>query len=340
MIRLGVLDQSPVRSGRHAGRRGPRDARAGAGGRRLGLSSLLARRASLEPGLAGASPEVLIAQVAAVTSAHPGGLGRRHAAALQRAQGGRAVPHAGDAPSRPHRPRDRPRAGQRPADGPRAARPAGALGIEHYPGRSRTWSPSSTTTCPPTIPWRGVHAMPAGPTAPEVWLLGSSDESALLAAQLGLGFCFAHFITSRAGAEVTRAYRERFCASADLSAPRAAWPSSRSARTRRPRRGGWPGAAISSSCGSTPAGPRRTRRWRRRRPIPTTPRRWRSRAASAAQRGGHARAGARAPERHGRRLPGRRADRGHDHARLQGAAALVRAAGRGVRAGAARGDPS
>jgi len=62
--------------------------------------------------------------------------------------------------------------------------------------------------------------MPAGPSVPEVWLLGSSDESALLAAQLGQSFCFAHFINEQGGAEVTRAYRDRFYASPDLAAPR------------------------------------------------------------------------------------------------------------------------
>jgi luciferase family oxidoreductase group 1 len=62
--------------------------------------------------------------------------------------------------------------------------------------------------------------MPAGAGMPEVWLLGSSDESALLAAQLGQAFCFAHFINEQGGAEVTRAYRARFCASPDLAAPR------------------------------------------------------------------------------------------------------------------------
>ncbi|MGH7386693.1 MAG: LLM class flavin-dependent oxidoreductase, partial [Candidatus Rokuibacteriota bacterium] len=47
-----------------------------------------------------------------------------------------------------------------------------------------------------------------------------SDESALLAAQLGTAFCFAHFINAQGGAEVTRAYRERFCPSPDLGVPR------------------------------------------------------------------------------------------------------------------------
>jgi luciferase family oxidoreductase group 1 len=63
--------------------------------------------------------------------------------------------------------------------------------------------------------------MPAGPTAPEVWLLGSSDQSALYAAHFGLGFSFAHFINADGGAEVTRAYRERFRPSAAFPEPRA-----------------------------------------------------------------------------------------------------------------------
>ena len=47
-----------------------------------------------------------------------------------------------------------------------------------------------------------------------MWLLGSSDYSALLAAELGLRFGFAHFISAQGGAAVTRAYRERFRPSA------------------------------------------------------------------------------------------------------------------------------
>lgn len=64
-----------------------------------------------------------------------------------------------------------------------------------------------------------VKAMPAGPAAPPVWLLGSSDYSGMLAAELGLRFAFAHFITPRGGDLVTRAYRTRFRASARETAP-------------------------------------------------------------------------------------------------------------------------
>ena len=66
-----------------------------------------------------------------------------------------------------------------------------------------------------------VKAMPAGPAAPPVWLLGSSDYSGALAAELGLRFAFAHFITAQGGDMVTRAYKARFRASARETAPHA-----------------------------------------------------------------------------------------------------------------------
>ena len=53
-----------------------------------------------------------------------------------------------------------------------------------------------------------LHALNATPHAvgtPTVWLLGSSDQSAILAAHFGAGFSFAHFINADGGGEVTRA---------------------------------------------------------------------------------------------------------------------------------------
>jgi luciferase family oxidoreductase group 1 len=74
---------------------------------------------------------------------------------------------------------------------------------------------------PADHPHKRVRLQPGGDTAPEVWLLGSSDYSAALAAQLGLRFAFAHFINPRGGDAVTRAYRERFSPSAREAAPAA-----------------------------------------------------------------------------------------------------------------------
>ncbi|HET9662989.1 MAG TPA: LLM class flavin-dependent oxidoreductase [Burkholderiales bacterium] len=63
---------------------------------------------------------------------------------------------------------------------------------------------------PPDHPFAAVRAMPAGPTTPEVWLLGSSDYSGALAAQLGLRFAFAHFISAEGGDAVMREYRRQY----------------------------------------------------------------------------------------------------------------------------------
>jgi luciferase family oxidoreductase group 1 len=57
---------------------------------------------------------------------------------------------------------------------------------------------------------RPVRLQPEVDTVPQIWLLGSSDYSGALAAQLGLAFAFAHFINPRGGELVTRAYRHNF----------------------------------------------------------------------------------------------------------------------------------
>ena len=56
-------------------------------------------------------------------------------------------------------------------------------------------------------PFAQVKAQPAGDTSPQIWLLGSSDYSGALAAQLGLRFAFAHFISARGGDVVMRDYK-------------------------------------------------------------------------------------------------------------------------------------
>jgi luciferase family oxidoreductase group 1 len=65
-------------------------------------------------------------------------------------------------------------------------------------------------TLPADHPFKAVRVQPEVTTAPEVWLLGSSDYSGALAAQLGLPFSFAHFINPHGGEQVTRLYKENF----------------------------------------------------------------------------------------------------------------------------------
>jgi luciferase family oxidoreductase group 1 len=80
---------------------------------------------------------------------------------------------------------------------------------------------------PENHPFRTVTAQPAGDTRPEVWILGSSDYGAQVAAYFGLPYCFAHFITDgRGSAEAMALYREGFRPHPDtpgrLAAPHAA----------------------------------------------------------------------------------------------------------------------
>jgi luciferase family oxidoreductase group 1 len=53
------------------------------------------------------------------------------------------------------------------------------------------------------------RTLPGAPHQPDIWLLGSSPQSALWAGQLGLPYAFADFINPD-GAEIASLYRERF----------------------------------------------------------------------------------------------------------------------------------
>jgi luciferase family oxidoreductase group 1 len=67
--------------------------------------------------------------------------------------------------------------------------------------------------------------LPGRPEMPAVWLLGSSPQSAIWAAQLGLPYAFADFINP-GGEAIARSYREGFEAVREFKAPRtavAAW---------------------------------------------------------------------------------------------------------------------
>jgi luciferase family oxidoreductase group 1 len=63
--------------------------------------------------------------------------------------------------------------------------------------------------------------LPGLPERPDVWLLGSSMQSAVWAAELGLPYSFADFINPK-GAELASLYRERFQDTPEEVAPRLA----------------------------------------------------------------------------------------------------------------------
>ncbi len=68
-------------------------------------------------------------------------------------------------------------------------------------------------------PFHNVRAMPADVPLPPIYLLGSSDYSAQLAGQIGAAFAFAHHFATFPADEAMRLYRESFRPSASHDKP-------------------------------------------------------------------------------------------------------------------------
>lgn len=70
-------------------------------------------------------------------------------------------------------------------------------------------------------PFAAVKAFPQGDTAPEVWILGSSDYGAQVAALFGLPYCYAWFFSDGAGGErAIQLYKKNYRPSARHPEPR------------------------------------------------------------------------------------------------------------------------
>jgi luciferase family oxidoreductase group 1 len=67
-----------------------------------------------------------------------------------------------------------------------------------------------TREFPADHPFNKVVAMPDDTPLPPLWLLGSSDYSAQLAAQVGMGFAFAHHFATHDAVDAMRTYRRDY----------------------------------------------------------------------------------------------------------------------------------
>jgi len=76
-----------------------------------------------------------------------------------------------------------------------------------------------TRAFPPGHPYHAIRAMPADVPLPPIWLLGSSDYSARLAAQIGARFAFAAHFSNFNPAAPMRLYRDGFRPSSQLQTP-------------------------------------------------------------------------------------------------------------------------
>ena len=219
-LTLGVLDQSPIREGGTAAQALAETLELARATERLGYSRYWLAEHHNSRGLASSAPEVLIARVAAETSTMrigSGGVMLSHYAPLKVAENfrtletlypGRIDMGVGRAPGSDGR------TAQALTHGP------GALGIQHYPAQVADLLRFVSDELPEGHYFTGIHASPLGPTVPEPWVLGSSLESASLAAEFGLPFSFAHFINEAWAGEAITLYHRIFRASAWLDEPK------------------------------------------------------------------------------------------------------------------------
>ena len=76
-----------------------------------------------------------------------------------------------------------------------------------------------TREFPPGHPYNNVVAMPNDAPLPPIWLLGSSDYSSELSAQVGMGFAFAHHFASYDAVAAMNNYHQHFRPSAWRAKP-------------------------------------------------------------------------------------------------------------------------
>jgi luciferase family oxidoreductase group 1 len=211
-LRLSVLDQSPVAQG-------------GSGAQALRNTLDLARFADElgyhrywlaehhgGPMLAGPSPEALVGPVAAATSR------------IRVGSGGVMLPHyspfkvaetfsllAGLFPRRIDLALGR-AAGTDPLTAFALQRDRRAAAPDDFPEQLAELLAYFEGRVPPEHPFaRLAETLPGRPQRPQTWLLGSSQQSAVWAAELGMPYAFADFINPE-GAEIAALYRERFAA--------------------------------------------------------------------------------------------------------------------------------
>ena len=217
MIRLSVLDQSPIRKGGTAGQAVAETLELAVLCDRLGYHRYWLAEHHNTPSLAGSSPEILVARIAGLTNrlrVGSGGIMLTHYSPLKVAESfrmlealypGRIDLGIGRAPGADRRTAEALSAGP------------GALGIEHYPyqlGNLLKYIANADDA-----QTNGVQAQPVGSATPQLWMLGSSDASAAFAAHFGLPFSYAHFINADGGERVMSAYRTSFNPSPHAAVP-------------------------------------------------------------------------------------------------------------------------
>ncbi|AZH31552.1 LLM class flavin-dependent oxidoreductase [Paenibacillus sp. M-152] len=220
MIKLSILDQSPVSEGMTHAQALQKTAELAIEAERLGYHRFWVSEHHAASNLAGSSPEVLISHLAARTSTirvGSGGVMLPHYSAYKVAENFRVL--EGLYPGRIDL-----GLGRAPGGMPIATRALqeGKMrgGVDLYPEQLDDLLAYLHDSTGNQHRFGSLQAMPLVETVPEMWLLGSSGDSAGLAAERGVGFAFAQFINGEGGTGAMKGYQESFQPSQHSEQPR------------------------------------------------------------------------------------------------------------------------
>ncbi|WP_042166259.1 LLM class flavin-dependent oxidoreductase [Paenibacillus gorillae] len=209
MIKLGILDQSHIGEGQQAADALADTTRLAQEVEKLGYSRYWISEHHAGKMLSFSTPEILIAHLANATERirlGSGGVMLPHYSAYKVAENFKLLaalyPGRIDAGF-----------GRAPGGMPLATRALQEnkfVDINKYPQQIMDFVGYLNGKLPEGHPFSGLHAAPSISQPPEVWLLGSSFESARIAAQLGTAFAFAQFFGTPGGETAMKHYQEHF----------------------------------------------------------------------------------------------------------------------------------
>jgi len=219
---LSVVDQSPMREGSTAGTALRETIDLAVAVESLGYHRYWVAEHHSIPNFAGTSPEMLIGQIAAQTKTirvGSGGVMLSHYSSLKVAENfsllnslypGRIDLGIGRAP------------GSDQVTASALAYPSHPKEIRYFPQQIHDLLGFLSNTLEDDHPFSSIQVSPSiSETSPAVWLLGSRYDSAMMAAQMGLPFAYAHFFGSgsQEGPAIVEGYRRNFQPSDNLSEP-------------------------------------------------------------------------------------------------------------------------
>jgi luciferase family oxidoreductase group 1 len=219
MIPLSVLDLSPVSAGSTGAQALRNSLDLAQLADKLGYVRYWVAEHHSMPAIASSAPDIMIGQIAAVTTRMRVGSGGvmlpNHAPltvaerfkVLEALFPGRIDLGLGRAP------------GTDPATSYALRRRQGVTEEDDFLERFNELMLLETRAFPAGHPFHNVRAMPSDVTLPPIYLLGSSDYSAQLAGHISAAFSFAHHFATFDAAEAMRIYRESFKPSAAHAKP-------------------------------------------------------------------------------------------------------------------------